>query len=845
MKLPFARPALGAAAVGLLVSFAVGVSAADRPTDGVAEWLAAKGEFYAAHPERAETRGSGWKPYNRAKWFYEQRLVDGLAPAPDARWKVWEQKRELERRHDLGRGGSPTWFSLGPTNFSGRILDIEFDPTNTANVYVGTASGGLWKSTDAGSSWLPISDEIPTIAIGAVCVLPWAPNTILIGTGEGANGDVSGVGILKSTDGGTTWGTTDRTQPIESLNGFHAMVANPTTHTILAGDKQGLWRSTDDGDTWLEVTSNGDYFDVVYKPGDPNTAYCVKGESTGGNNVKISTDDGLTWTKAGNGQPPSFVIGKSKIAVSPDQPEWIYALFSENSQNGNTTGVYLSTDGGANWTAQNTTTNIAGGQGWYNLSLAADPNDATRVIAGGVELFRSQNSGVTFSVTVNSAIVHVDHHAIAYEPDDPDAVWVGSDGGVWRSHADGNSTTWSIRSTGIVSYQFYDICVNNEPSTYYIMGGTQDQGTDKWSGTTFWSEGLGGDGMVCHINPVNGNTVFAETQFGGLRKNTNSGGAGGWASIVNGFTGTKAWVTPWAEDQLQGNHLYAASSAGIFETENGGTNWVNVSSNPANWIDFSDFDSNTTWTVGAFATYTTDHGVTWTQCSPYGFSAGGGTKILAHPTDLASAFVTFSGYGAVAHVALTTDFGVTWSDVSGDFPSQPVNAIAVDPEFPDDWYIGTDVGIWKSSNGGVNWLPWDNGFPNVVVSDLEIRKADRKLVAGTYGRGAWEMDLPPTGASDVAIGIGGGPASLMLDSPRPNPVRGGTLLRWASKVHGSASLEIYDVSGRLVSSLAEIAEGDGIVRETPWLTDDVTSGVYFAVVRTASERLSRKMVVAK
>jgi hypothetical protein len=505
-----------------------------------------------------------------------------------------------------------------------------------------------------------------------------------------------------------------------------------------------------------------------------------------------------------------------------------------------TLGIFKSTDSGASWATQNTSVNIGGGQGWYNLAITADPNNEARIITGGVNLFRSTNSGV--SLTGTGGNVHVDHHCAAYEPGSDTNLWVGSDGGMWRSTDDG--VNWTDRNSGLVTYQFYDICVNNGPDPYYIMGGTQDNGTDKWSGTSFWDNGLGADGMVCNISPSNGNVVYAEIQFGSHRKNTNRG-IGSWSTINSGITGSGLWVTPVDQDQNQSNHLYTSTSNGIFETTTGGSGWTNVDSNPATWISISPVNGDYAWTVAGTPRYTTDQGNTWQFASAYGFSAGGATKILADPVDLNTVYVTFSGYSAsIAHIAQSTDLGATWADITGDFPAQPVNAIVVNPQNNSEVYVGTDVGVWTTTNGGVNWVPFGTGLPNVVVADLEIKNSLQKLVAGTHGRGAWEINLPTTGTG-VEVSLPAADLNLMLDPPSPNPVRDRTLLRYAAK-HGSrVSLEIYDVTGRLVSNLAEFPTGDGVIRTTPWFTDDVPSGVYFAVLRAGTLRQTQKIVVAK
>ncbi|MBZ0269917.1 T9SS type A sorting domain-containing protein [bacterium] len=833
-------------AIALIVAYVLPAAAEPTPRHATEEWLASMEAYYQANPTLQTTPGSGWKPYNRTKWYREQRKIgDRYATAGDL-WNAWEAKEQILRERGMLRSGN-TWFSVGPANYSGRILDLEFDPTNTDILYVGSASGGLWKSTDHGLSYTPMTDELPSIAIGAVCVLPWDTSIVLVGTGEGANGDVDGVGILKSTDGGVTWNTTDFTRTIVQGHGFHVMEVNPTTQTILAGASDGLWRSTDQGDTWIDVRTGGDHFDVVWKPGDPNTVYTVKGSDSVGNNVKISTDDGLTWTRAGTGQPASAFVGKTKLAVSAAQPTWLYANISNQSGDITNAGIYRTTDDGATWNARYTgPSNIPGGQGWYNLSLAVDPDDANTVIACGVRLYRSTDGAASFSIPIGESNVHVDHHAIAYEPGASNTLWVGSDGGVWRNDSDGNFwASGGDRSVGLVTYQFYDICVNNGGGPYYALGGTQDQGTDKFTGSTSWTNSLGADGMVCMVSPEDGTTVYGEIQNGGTRRNLSSGNPGGWASIS--FPGTKQWVNPWACGQVDGDVLMGASSSGTYKSTNTGTSWANVGTHVPVWIDFYDLDDDVVWTVvgGTSCYYTTDGGAGWTQTSSYGFSTGSPTKVLAHPSDPATAFVTFSGYGAVAHVAMTTDYGVTWADVSGDLPSQPANAIAVDPDNTSDWYIGTDNAVWLTTNGGVNWLPCDTSLPNVEVHDLEIANGERKLVAGTYGRGMWEMDLDGGGGNAVGEPDVAAARNLMLDSPLPNPAQGRTTLRWAAHFDGAVTLEIYDVQGRRVESLQTLSRGDGIIRTTQWNAEQRPAGVYFAVVSAGDQRISRKVILTK
>jgi hypothetical protein len=219
-------------------------------------------------------------------------------------------------------------------------------------------------------------------------------------------------------------------------------------------------------------------------------------------------------------------------------------------------------------------------------------------------------------------------------------------------------------------------------------------------------------------------------------------------------------------------------------------------------------------------------------------------KIYAHPTDANSAFVTFGGYTPLTHIALTSDMGASWIDVSGDLPPMPVNGIVVDPENPSAWYIGTDVGVWWSVNGGEHWLPFETGLPNAIVVDVEIQRAARKLVAGTHGRGAWEVDLP----SPSSVPEASSPEArlrLMLDPPMSNPVQTSTRFRFAARSENAVDLDIYDVTGRLVDHVVSMPRGDGTVRIVEWDARRVVNGAYFAVLRSGDDRLSRRLVVTR
>jgi hypothetical protein len=845
---------LAVSVYALLLGFAgtpdTAVSGPSRASSTPSDWLVTMGEYFAAHPELRTQRGSGWKPYNRMKWFVEQRRVDGDPIPADALWRAWERTR-LRFPGNATTSGSG-WFSRGPTNLAGRIMSLAIDPNDPTVLYAGSAGGGLWKSTNSGAVWMPIADELPSPAVGAVVVLPSDSDVILIGTGQGASGApaaaviIGGIGILKSTDAGSTWQSTSLSYPTGLGHAVHEMQVNPITGVILAAASDGVWRSTDDGDTWTQVRMNGDFHDVCWKPGDANRVYVGKGTGSG-TGVHLSTDGGATFVRA-SGQPLGPTIGRTEIAISPAVPTRVYAYYTDPMLSFGK-WLFISTNEGASWTQQ-AQVDIALGQAWHNLVLEADPADPNLLFGGGVLLHRSTDAGVTWSVfqDIDSDYIHVDHQALVYRPGSTTDIVLGTDQGIWETTNSG--VTWTPSNEGLVTYQFYDVCAaQSDPD--FAVGGTQDNGTDRWTGTTAWSHGLGADGMVCNIDPADASRVYGEIQFGGHHRSTDAGE--NWTEISSGIPAANAqWVVPVALDQTPGNagHLYTAHATfggvgSIYRTTNAGDSWIQVSSVGATWIDLSPVDGDVVWSVWQQAVQvSTDDGGSWTSASPFGFATGNETKILAHPTNPATAYVTFSGYGpGLAHVAKTTDFGATWTDLTAGLPEIPVNAIAVDTASDLQIFVGTDLGVWSTTDGGATWAPFGSGLPNAVVHDLEIRIAARKLLAGTHGRGAWEADLPPA-PTGVAIAMPH-PSNLMLDPPRPNPAAREVVLRWAARHPGRVELEIHDVRGRLVTPVASHERGDGVIRSASWITEDHPAGVYFALLRAGSEQVSRKVVVTR
>ena len=454
----------------------------------------------------------------------------------------------------------------------------------------------------------------------------------------------------------------------------------------------------------------------------------------------------MTWSKPGTGQPASLSFGKSKLGVSGST---VYCAIGTTGSSAGYYGMIKSTDNGATWTdlsgvssgVPGTTSSV---QSWYNLACAADPNNADRVIFGLQQMYRSNDGGLSFSNVTGAQ--HVDIHVLAYEPGSNTIVWSATDGGVYENTADGLSGSWIDRNSGLVTYQFYDICTSNDGGGAYVMGGTQDNGTDRWSRHDYLD---GRDRRRRY-----GLQHRRNEQRLRLRRRASSATTGGarigglsFFSFNSGLAGPNGqWVTPvglnYNDEEHLLTHVSTTTGGGVYRSTNG-SSWSLVSSHSATWIDISRLDGDLAYTISGQSVHvTTDKGNTWTSFAT-GLGPGAATKVLADPVDVNEVYATFSGYSPGSRVGRSTDQGATWTDITGNLPDLPANAIAVDPSNPDDVYIGTDLGVWFTRDNGANWYPvGDATMPNAVVNDMEVRDADRKLVVGTYGRGAWELTIP-------------------------------------------------------------------------------------------------------
>lgn len=705
-----------------------------------------------------------------ARLEYERiRTYSGSGVSVSARMRA-VRERAMALRRIAPRGATfARWQPLGPIQIddpwfgqvAGRVSAIAIHPHDPAIVYIGAAQGGVWKTENQGASWTPVSDHECSLAMGSIAIDPVDPDIIYAGTGEQHfSGDsYYGCGVLRSLDGGSTW-EWDRQRAGVFLHASRGgarisrVLVDPLTAgstastTVLAATDFGLFRSTDSGRTWRGVLE-GIVNDLVMNRADPSVLYAAVMRD----GVYKSTNSGQTWTRASSGMRDTDIT-RINLAIAPSEPDILYAAIrdiGEEAARNDGLLVYRTDDGAANWRELDAEGSSCAWVCWYGLTLAVHPLNPERLHLGaGTRLFISVDGGETFD-WVHPDNVYVDEHLLVFDTlSGPDVLYLANDGGVYRSMDAG--INWTSLATNLAIAQFYPGITPHPARAAETLGGTQDHGTLRGSAATApWMKVVGGDGGFTAIDAEDPNVWYGELQWPhGPFRNGRSARSG------IDPNDRAAFIPPFVMDPVDSKRLYFGTQS-IYRTENSANNWVRIYSSPrrgtvraiapapsdektvyASMIRTRPFDLSR-------IVFTHDGGLTWEE-SELGLREPRYIGDLAvHPDDSDQAYAVVGGFGT-GHVFQTTDGGRTWRDRTGNLPDHPVNAVLYDPEDPDAIYIGTDLGVFHSPVGGGSWDMLADGFPTVAVFDLAASPGTGRLVAGTHGRGMFEIpiDVPLT-----------------------------------------------------------------------------------------------------
>jgi photosystem II stability/assembly factor-like uncharacterized protein len=827
------------------------------------------------------TPGPDLRPYEYA---YIQRTFPHYNADPRAYIDAMEHVKEMKRTQQLNRSSLANipWEFAGPINIGGRVVDIEFNPVDPNIVYAASATGGIFKSTDMGLTWFPVFDEQNVLPIGDICVDPVNPDIVYVGTGEanGGHNNFVGGGVFKSADAGNTWQFLglEKTvsigrilvDPLDNNNVYLAAVGS----YFGPNDERGVYKSTNGGVSWFKslfVSDTTGAIDIIMDPTNPSFLMAAMwervrrpndshlyGSSSG---IYRTTNAGNSWDLLGpaNGLPNSSAqdIGRIGLAISQSNPSISYALYTDGYTY---LGLYKTTNYGNSWFNADPSNGIAGGASsfsWYFGQVRIHPANPQIIYAMDVAFMRSSNGGSTWPIIYDYLPeLHVDHHALAFNPDNPNYIINGNDGGINISTDAG--VTWS-QPAQLPNTQFYEIGLDyNNPQKLY--GGTQDNNTIRTNTGSLddWDRILGGDGFYVNIDFNNPNIIYAEYQNGNLYKSIDGGF--NFSRVMNGISGNekKNWSTPVIMSHHNSSVLYYGTNR-VYRTTNGAANWSSISPNltdniPENRLGTvttiavapSDYNVIYAGTDDSHVWVSTNYGANWTDISlgpelPYRWV----TRVVVDPFDASVVYVTFSGLkwqDPQPHIFKSTNMGSTWINISSNLPDAPVNAFAVDNNNPDWLYCGSDVGAFVSFNGGQHWEVLGTGLPVVSVYDMKIHPTENYLAIGTHARSMYKLDLNQlaAGADDDIISLKG----FELYQNYPNPFNPSTKLSFVIGHSSFVSLKVYDLLGKEVATLVNEEKPAGKY-EVVFEASLLTNGVYFYKFQAGSYSETKKMLFLK
>ncbi|MEP7344154.1 MAG: dockerin type I domain-containing protein [Gemmatimonadaceae bacterium] len=710
-------------------------------------------------------------PRERAEYFTKMRAYPNATIPPEKMAALREMRASIRQGAFRSSVSIERWQPMGPVGFismntqysstpmtdEGRFTSIAINPQDPRVIFAGSGSAGVWRTTNSGASWTPLTDYECSTSVGHIAIDPVDPSIVYVGTGEifDPDGRTDGCGILRSTDGGNSFTrqATSILAPGGRLGGLvyriaidRASAGSSSSTNLWAATSAGVLVSNNSGTSWL-LTLAGEATDVVQHPTNPAIVYAALGFSGGSanNGVYRSTNGGQTWSLISLALGAPNTIGRTALAVSPSRPTALWAIM-HNPANRKFRSLQRYEEGNGAWTGLPSTgvDPDFGAQSEYNLLIAIDPQDANRIIVGGVRLFRSRDGGTTFQQI--AANVHSDWHAVALDPSDPRRMVTGCDGGIFTSTNGGD--TWRSLNNGISATQFYPGIAVHPTNPAVVVGGTQDNGSMMSGGALFWSGISYGDGGWAMIDYTNPNIIYTTSQNGNLQRHDLS--TRSFQPIQPNFTFNPSFITPFVIDPVTPLTLYAGTSA-VERSLNGGSSWGVFSPMFPAQITALAVSKSTprvyfAGTQTGFIGYSQDGGASWFG----GVLVGRSTSDMASdPNDPLRFGITFSGFGAASAV-LTENGGQSFVDISGNLPDVPVQAITFTPD-RNRIFVGTDIGVFETTDRGATW-GLTNGLPVIPVVDLVYHAASNRIVAATYGRGIWTLALatePPVLRGDV------------------------------------------------------------------------------------------------
>lgn len=767
---------------------------------------------------------------------------------------IEEAIKAAEARKSSAATSAP-WYPVGPNaipnnltgymeNGIGRINCVAFHPTNTSVFYVGVAQGGIWKTSNGGTSYTPLTDNLPITRVSDICIDPNNTNTIYasicdfeyIGKGLFLDGRKRhthyGLGVYKSNDGGQNWSATGLTYQLTNGDGslIRKILVNPSnSQQVLACGVSGMYKSSNGGTTWNKILDSL-FWDMVQDPVNPSTIYAatgwVKNANMGYAGIYKSTDFGGSWTLLSTGMAQQGTVQRIKLAIAPGDHNYIYALCCDNTDG--FYGVFKSTNAGSTWTyylpqlniLEAGTGNSSGGQGPYDLALLVSAADKNTIYAGGVNLWGSSDGGITFNPISHwtqqygTNTIHGDIHFMDRQPGTGN-IFVCSDGGIYKtanlqigSYSTPWTTNWTNLSNGMQCTSFYRLS-SSKNNKGRLVAGAQDNASFYYNGNS-WSTIFGGDGMDNYLDPLNHQDILGSSQYGNFYYSNDDGNTG-WVVNSNPNNEAAEWVTPIAADYKHPGVLYLGNEQ-VYKATDGGHFWAQISNIPNNSLTntsteisaicVSPANGNVVWAarrvryelgMNGVVIKTTNGGSNWSNVTAGLPDSLYFTGIEASPSNSNEAVVCLAGFSAGRKVFKTSDGGNTWNNISFNLPNVPVNCIKYASEFG-TLVVATDMGVFTLATGSGSWTNYSNGLPNVIISDIEFNPALNKVYVSTFGRGIWESDM------SMIVGLKTNGNGLSFDFKAYPSVGDGQITLECDPEKLPCLMDVFDINGRIIYS---------------------------------------------
>lgn len=747
---------------------------------------------------------------------------------------------------------SALWQLEGPGNIGGRFNCIAVHPTNANIMYAGSANGGVWKTVDNGQTWNPMTDDLPYQAVGAIAINPSNPNEIWVGFGDvNISGTLyTGDGLYKSSNAGSSWNHVGLANSYVISGIFFKssteILVSTMGNPFFKDANRGIYKTTNGGASFtktLFVNDSTGIIDVAQHPTNKSILYAASFSRIRTENYSLyqsdqnfiykSTDFGQNWTKLSNGLPNAQINERIALSISKSNPNTVYALYG-TSDGATLPSLYKTTDAGANWSnIMINTLDLAsyGSFGWYFGKIYVDPNDVNTLYLPGVDLLYSTDGGENWNLrTPNwwTYEVHADGHFMHFFSSN-DFIYC-TDGGLYRTNDAG--VTWTDIEN-IPNNQFYYVTENqNNPGEY--AGGVQDNGTMVGNASTLnsYQRVYGGDGFkiaftsnpsLVYSESQNGNIVFDDTYPSGNWQNLNIDPSQNY----NWFT--PYFVSPFDESKVfvGGQNVMRIDNApyGSFtilspnlHDSNSPTRVAHISSLGQSILDENKLYAGTS---DGNVWISTNYGTSWTEITPFTGSSYYVTDVKSSPNILNNLYVCRSGYrfnDNTPYIFKSTNNGTNWTDITGNLPPMAVNDLEILPGNENMLFVATDAGVYHSLDGGQNWLRLGSNLPFVATLDIHFNHDYTKLIAGTFGRSMYTIDIS-TLASKEQI------SQKSQMQIFPNPIENELNIRFAENKE-IIQIEIYNLSGQMLMK----TEGNVISNKFKWNVEQLNKGMYILKV---------------